>query len=63
MLQLGDIRKSKVYKEAQTEGRMEAREDIAARLLAQKFDVAKVAELTGLTVQQVRRLGKKKGDK
>jgi len=67
MLNIKDLRETKVYQEALEEGlerglekgREREREDIAVRLLAEQFSPAKVAEVTGLPLHRVKALKKK----
>lgn len=63
MLELTDIRETKVFQEALEEGREAALEQVALRSLAKGFSVADVAELTGLAVAHVKRLKKKRNSK
>jgi predicted transposase/invertase (TIGR01784 family) len=62
MIEIADVRQTRVYKEGRKvgkeEGRQEARIDVATRLLARDFPVSDIAEMTGLTVAQIRKLKK-----
>ena len=64
MLQVTDIRKTRVYQEALEEGieqgREEGREAVAQRMIADGRPVAEIVRYTGLTAAQVRKLSKKK---
>lgn len=55
MLQVDSFRETKVYQEAFGEGI----ETVARRLLEQKFPLKKIAELTGMSVGEIKRLKKK----
>jgi predicted transposase/invertase (TIGR01784 family) len=63
MLQVTDIRQTRIYQEALEEGRQEGAEEkaeaVARRLLEKGFSVVDVAEATELSVAHVRKLGKK----
>jgi len=71
MLQISDFRHTRIYQEGYEEGfveglvlgREEAREksveEIAKTLLEKGMPVTEIAELTGLTLTQVRKLAKK----
>jgi predicted transposase/invertase (TIGR01784 family) len=63
MLELTDIRETKVFQEALEEGMEkgmeQALERVALRSLAKGYSVADVSELTGLSVPRVKRLKKK----
>ena len=69
MLKVKDLRETRVYQEALEEGEAKGlekglakgREEIALRLLAENLPVAKIAELTSLTVQRIRRLKTRSG--
>lgn len=67
MLELTDIRETKVFQEALEEGMekgMEkALERVALRSLAKGYSVADVSDLTGLSVPHVKRLKKKSNSK
>lgn len=62
MLQVSDVRQTRVYQEALQEGREkgreEGREEVALRLLKMELPVKKIAEATGLTSTQIRTLKK-----
>jgi predicted transposase/invertase (TIGR01784 family) len=64
MLPLTDLRHTRVYQEAKQEGRQEGREKereaVARRLLKQKKPLTEIAETSGLTVAQIRKLQKKR---
>ena len=62
MIEVSDVRQTKVYQEAKQEGREEGREEVALRLLAQGFSTKEVANMTGLAEGRVKRL-KKNGAK
>jgi predicted transposase YdaD len=57
MIEVTDVRKTRVYQDARQEGR----EEVALRLLARDFSVSEVADLTGLSVAHVRKLKKNAG--
>lgn len=59
MLQVTDVRQTRVYQEAREEGLEEARNSIALRMLEKGTSISEVAETTGLTPAQVRKLAKK----
>jgi predicted transposase/invertase (TIGR01784 family) len=59
MLQVTDIRQTRIYQEAMEEGAERKAEAVARRLLGKGMSVAEVAEATELTVDQVRKLAKK----
>jgi predicted transposase YdaD len=59
MLELTDIRESKVFSEGRQEGRQHALRQVAVRLLAKGDSVAEVAAITGLPVAQVKKLKNK----
>ena len=59
MLEVTDIRQTRVYQEALEEGREEGREAVARKMLKLDRSIAEIAEMTGLTPTQVRKLGKK----
>jgi predicted transposase/invertase (TIGR01784 family) len=65
MLQVSDIRHTKVYQEALEEGiekgREESAETIARRLLMKKLPLEDIEEVTGLSLAAVKRLKKKRG--
>ncbi len=58
MLKLNDIRESKVYQEARQEGV----ELVARRMLEQKVALKKIAELTGLPLEAIKRLRTANGE-
>jgi predicted transposase/invertase (TIGR01784 family) len=68
VLQVTDIRKTRVWQEAleegieqgREEGREEGREAVAQRMIADGRPVAEIVRYTGLTAAQVRKLSKKK---
>src|SRR6185369_1770049 len=76
MFKLADIRKTRVWQEAlvegeargeakgkaegKAEGKTETRREIVARLLTKEMTHAQIADLVGITVQEVRRLAKAK---
>lgn len=78
MLQVNDVRETRVFQEALEEGMekgmekgreegkrigaVEATEAFARRLLSKKFPPEEVAELTGLALTQIRKLKKSKGN-
>jgi predicted transposase YdaD len=55
MLQLTDVRKSKVFAEGVEKGM----EKVAARMLAKGKTVAEIADLTGLAAARIKRIKKK----
>jgi len=67
MLQVTDVRQTRVFKDAHAEGRGEGREEgrerervnVARKLLEQGLSVAAIADATGLTQAQIRKLDKK----
>jgi predicted transposase/invertase (TIGR01784 family) len=63
MLQVTDVRETRVFQEALEEGmekgREEAMEAIVSRLFERNQTVTEIAELTGLTPAQIRKLKKK----
>src|SRR5262249_30504863 len=67
MLQVDDLRQTRVYQEGveegrtegRTEGRAEERAEIAQKLLELKHPIAEIAKVTGLTQAQIRKLKKK----
>jgi predicted transposase/invertase (TIGR01784 family) len=59
MLQVTDFSQTRVYQEALEEGRTKERETVALRLLKMGRPIAEIAEATGLTPAQIRKLGKK----
>lgn len=69
MLQIRDLRETKVYQEAREEGleqgleqgRVETRQKIAERMLRRKIPTADIAAFTGLSAKEVERLRKKIG--
>ncbi|HEX3149464.1 MAG TPA: Rpn family recombination-promoting nuclease/putative transposase [Gemmataceae bacterium] len=68
MLQVTDIRQTRVYQEALEEGREEGRvegrvevlEELAKKMIKLGRPVSEITQLTGLTTAQVRKLTKKK---
>ena len=62
MLQVNDVRETRVFQEALEEGLEKGlekgRQEIARRLLARKYSAEDTAELTGLSVAQVKKLKK-----
>jgi predicted transposase/invertase (TIGR01784 family) len=75
MLQLADVRKSRVFAEGVEEGIQKgiekgiekgealALEKVAARLLAKGDSIAEIAEVTGLPVDSIKKLKRKRGSK
>jgi len=65
MVQTLDLRETRVFQEAKAEGKAEGkaetRQEIALRLLKEKFAVERVARVTGLSVRDVQRLRKTRG--
>jgi predicted transposase/invertase (TIGR01784 family) len=61
MLQVNDLRDTKIYQEALEEGEEKTKEAIAMRLLAKKFSLEEIAEVTGLSLAAIKRLRKKQG--
>ena len=67
MLQVTDVRQTRVFKDAREEGiekgiekgREEERISVASKLFAQGLSIADIAEATGLTQAQIRKLAKK----
>jgi len=63
MLQVSDVRQTRVYQEALEEGREEGmekgREEIALKLLKLHVPAKTIAEATGLTAAQIRKLKKR----
>jgi predicted transposase/invertase (TIGR01784 family) len=63
MLQVTDVRETRVYQEALEEGMEKGMEKgieaVAKRLLEMGRPVAEIAQATGLTATQIRKLGKK----
>jgi len=66
MLQITDVRQSRIFQEAQEEGREEGREEgienVALRLLQMKKPIAEIVAATGLTPARIRKLKKQSGD-
>ena len=78
MLQVNDVRETRVFQEALEEGRekgkeegreegkrigeLAAKEAMARRLLARKVGHKEIAELVGLSVSQIMKLHKKQED-
>jgi predicted transposase/invertase (TIGR01784 family) len=64
MLQVTDVRQTRVFQEALEEGRQEGREQgietVARRLIELGRPVTEIARATGLTAAQVRKLAKKR---
>ncbi len=62
MLQVSDLRHTKVFQEALAEGMEKGREEasvaVARRLLEDKFPLKKIAGLTGLSVAKIKSLQK-----
>ncbi len=64
MLQVTDMRQTRVYQEGKEEGieegkmegKMEEREAMARRMLKRKRPMAEIAEFTGLTPAEIRKL-------
>lgn len=63
MLQVESIRETRVFQEALEEGRQEGMETIARRLLAKKYPLKEIADLTGLSAAQIKRLKQKPAGK
>jgi predicted transposase/invertase (TIGR01784 family) len=65
MLQVSDFRQTKIYKEAVAEGIEKGiekgAEQFARRLVAKKFPLEEIADLTGLSVGEIKRLKNKRG--
>ena len=59
MLQVTDVSQTRVFQEANEEGRAEERESVARRLLKMERPIAEIAQATGLTPAQIRKLSKK----
>jgi predicted transposase YdaD len=53
MLQIHDIRESRVYQEAKEEGLREERRNTIAKLVAKKMTAGEIAKLLDLDVEQV----------
>lgn len=62
MLQITDLRQSRIFQEAQEEGREEGTEEVALRLLQMKKPIAEIVAATGLTPARIRKLKKQNGD-
>ncbi len=56
MLQVTDMRQTRVYQEGKEEGKTEEREVIAVKLLKKRLTVTEIAEITGLTPAEIRKL-------
>jgi predicted transposase/invertase (TIGR01784 family) len=64
MLQVNDVRETRVFQEALEEGLekgkqigvAETKEDVARRLLAKKYPLQEIAEISGLSLAQVKKL-------
>lgn len=67
MLQVESIRETRVFQEALEEGREEGRENatetFARRLLAKKYPLKEIADLTGLSAAQIKKLKQKPAGK
>jgi len=65
VLKVSDLRHTRVYQDALKEGRVEGREqaalDVAQKMLAKKYSIEKIAEMTGLPAEEIKRLKKKRG--
>jgi predicted transposase/invertase (TIGR01784 family) len=59
MLQVNDFRETRVYQEALEEGAVKAIDVVARRMLAKGVSESEIAEFTGLSVADIRRLKKK----
>jgi predicted transposase/invertase (TIGR01784 family) len=63
MLQVTDIRQTRIYQEALEEGRQEGSdkraEAIARALIEKGMSLAEIAQTTGLSIDKVRKIGKK----
>ncbi len=59
MLQVTDVRQTRVFQEALEEGREEGIEAVALRLLKMGRPVAEIVQATELTPAQIRKLSKK----
>jgi len=59
MLQVTDFRQTRIYQEGHEEGREEEREAVARKMLQKEKPITEIAEFTGLTPAQVRKLAKK----
>jgi predicted transposase YdaD len=53
MLELGSIKKTRVYQEAWAEGREEGKISAVPALHLRNFSIEEIAEIVGLTVEQV----------
>src|ERR1700677_1268608 len=64
MLQVSDVRQTRVFQEAKEEGKQEGKDEatatIAARLLEIGHPIDEVAKVTGLSEAQIQKLKKKK---
>ena len=62
MLEVTDIRQTRVFREILEEGREEGREvertDFARKMLLKNRPIAEIAEMTGLAPSKVRKLSK-----
>ena len=59
MLDVTDIRQTRVFQEALEEGRVVERTDFARKMLLKNRPIAEIAEMTGLSASEVRKLSKK----
>ena len=59
MLEVTDIRQTRVFQEALEEGRVVERTDFARKMLLKNRPIAEIAEMTGLSASEVRKLSKK----
>ena len=59
MFEVTDIRQTRVFQEILEEGREEGRETVARNLLRMAVAIPDIAEATGLTPSQIRKLSKK----
>jgi predicted transposase YdaD len=60
MFQLHDLRESKVWQEAQEEGKSMEKEEVVRRCLARGMSVKQTAEVADVPLKVMRRLAKKR---
>ena len=56
MLQVSDVRQTRVFQEAREEGREEGREEVALRFVQAGHAIEEVAQVTGLSAAKIRKL-------
>lgn len=56
MLGLSELKQTRVYQEAKSEGKQEERQEIAINLLRRNLPLETIAEVTGLTIAQIQQL-------